>query len=143
MKSVCCIVGAGPSPAYVKDGAFVIAADGGLSKLQALGIIPDLILGDFDSLGSRPAGDNVLTYPVEKDDTDTMLAIKEAIWRGYQTLYISGGIGGRLDHTMANLQSLLFARKCGVEAFLVGENEAVTALCPRGKSLPIPKRRRA
>jgi thiamine pyrophosphokinase len=128
MKSVCCIVGAGPSPAYVKDGAFVIAADGGLNKLQALGVTPDLILGDFDSLGSRPVGDNILTFPVEKDDTDTMLAIKEALRRGYETLYISGGIGGRLDHTVANLQSLLFAHKCGAEAFLVGENETVAVL---------------
>jgi len=128
MKSICCIVGAGPSPAYVKDGAFVIAADGGLNKLQALGVTPGLILGDFDSLGSRPAGENVLAFPVEKDDTDTMLAIKEALRRGYEALYISGGIGGRLDHTVANLQSLLFAHKQGAEAFLVGENETVTVL---------------
>ncbi len=136
MKPICCIVGAGPSSAYVKDGAFVIAADGGLNKLRPLGVTPDLILGDFDSLGARPTGENVLTFPVEKDDTDTMLAIKEAIKRGYETLYISGGVGGRLDHTVANLQSLLFADKLGAEAFLVGENETVAVLTDGTVSFP-------
>ncbi len=128
MKPICCIVGAGPSPAYIKDDAFIIAADGGLDKLKAHGISPDLILGDFDSLDNRPEGENVLTFPAEKDDTDTMLAIKEASMRGYETLYISGGIGGRLDHTVANLQSLLFADKLGADVFLVGERETVTVL---------------
>ncbi len=128
MSSICCIVGAGPSPAFVKEGAFVIAADGGLEKVKSLGITPDLILGDFDSLETRPEGENVMTFPVEKDDTDTMLAVKEAIGRGYKTLYISGGVGGRLDHTVANLQSLLYAAEKGACAYLVGEKETVAVL---------------
>ncbi len=128
MSSICCIVGAGPSPAFIKDGAFVIAADGGLDKVKSLGVVPDLILGDFDSLEIRPEGKNVMTFPVEKDDTDTMLAIKEAIGRGYTTLYISGGVGGRLDHTVANLQSLLYAAEKGACAYLVGEKETAAVL---------------
>jgi len=128
MDPICCIIGAGPSSAYVTEGAFVIAADGGLDKLNALHITPDLILGDFDSLGARPTGENVLTFPVEKDDTDTMLAIKEAVKRGYKTLYISGGVGGRLDHTIANIQSLWFADRLGVRAFLVGQGQTLTVL---------------
>ena len=128
MDPICCIIGAGPSSAYVTEGAFVIAADGGLDKLNALHITPDLILGDFDSLGDRPMGENVLTFPVEKDDTDTMLAIKEAVKRGYKTLYISGGVGGRLDHTIANIQSLWFADRLGVRAFLVGQGQTLTVL---------------
>ncbi len=125
---ICCIVGAGPSPAYLTEGSFVIAADGGLDKLAALGVTPDLILGDFDSLGYRPEGDNVLTFPVEKDDTDTVLAIREAVKRGFDTLYLSGGVGGRLDHTVANLQALAFAADLGARAFLVGERETATVL---------------
>ncbi len=128
MKSICCIVGAGPSLPYLEEGAFVIAADGGLDKLRSLGVTPDLILGDFDSLSYHPAGEHVLTFPSEKDDTDTMLAIKEALRRGYERIYISGGLGGRLDHTVANLQSLLFADKLKTEAFLIGDEETAMVL---------------
>ncbi len=128
MCKECCIVAAGPSPAVIRPGAFLIAADGGLEKLQTDHILPDLVIGDFDSIESTPSGDNVLSFPREKDDTDTMLAIKEALRRGYDRIYISGGFGGRLDHTVANLQSLIFAVKLGAEAFLCGEGETVTIL---------------
>ncbi len=115
---LCCIVGAGPSELYIEDGAFIIAADGGTEKLKEAGASPDLIMGDFDSLGKSPQGDNVITFPIEKDDTDTLLALKEAISRGFDTVIISGGMGGELDHTLANLQSLLYAEEKGVKAFL-------------------------
>ncbi|MBO5039598.1 MAG: thiamine diphosphokinase [Clostridia bacterium] len=115
---LCCIVGAGPSELYIENGAFVIAADAGIEKLNKAGIAPDLIIGDFDSLGTRPSGENVRVFPVEKDDTDTMLALKEAISLGYDTVIISGGLGGELDHTMANLQTLLYACNNGINAFL-------------------------
>ncbi len=115
---LCCIVGAGPSELYIENGAFVIAADAGITKLEDAGITPDLIIGDFDSLGSRPSGENVRVFPVEKDDTDTLLALKEAISLGYDTVIISGGLGGELDHTVANLQTLLYACDNGVNAYL-------------------------
>lgn len=118
MSKICCIVAAGPSEIYIPNGAFIIAADAGIKKLEDRGVIPDLIIGDFDSLGQKPTGENVLTFPIEKDDTDTMLALKEAIKRGFVTVYISGGVGGELDHTVANLQALLYARKNGISAFL-------------------------
>lgn len=115
---LCCIVGAGPSELYIENGAFVIAADAGIEKLNKAGIVPDLIIGDFDSLGTRPSGENVRVFPVEKDDTDTLLALKEAMSLGYDTAIISGGLGGELDHTIANLQSLLYASERGITAFL-------------------------
>ena len=115
---LCCIVGAGPSELYIENGAFVIAADAGIEKLNKAGVAPDLIIGDFDSLGTRPSGENVRVFPVEKDDTDTMLALKEAMSLGYDTVIISGGLGGELDHTMANLQTLLYACENGINAFL-------------------------
>lgn len=128
MAKECCIIGAAPSEPYIKKGAFVIAADGGLAKLEALGVTPDLALGDFDSLGKRPTEGEVITFPVDKDDTDTMLAVKEALRRGYDRLYISGGLGGKLDHTLANLQSLLFADRHGADAYLVGNGQTVMVL---------------
>ena len=85
-------------------------------------------MGDFDSLASPPKGDNVLTFPKDKNDTDTLLAIKEALGRGYEKIFISGGVGGRLDHTIANIQSLIFANKLGAEAYLCGDGETVTVI---------------
>lgn len=125
---LCCIVGAGPSELYIENGAFIIAADAGIEKLNVAGITPDLIIGDFDSYGDRPSGDNVQVFPVEKDDTDTMLALKEAISLGYDTVIISGGLGGELDHTVANLQTLLYACENGMTAFLTDGKTTATVI---------------
>ena len=69
---------------------FVIAADGGLRHTERLGIVPDVILGDFDSLGRVPAGSNV--FPVEKDDTDAMLAVRRGLSLGYRDFLLYGSI---------------------------------------------------
>ena len=108
--------------------AFVIAADKGLVHLEAQGIRPDLIVGDFDSLGRVPAGDNILRHPVEKDDTDTMLAVKTALDRGMGTIVFYGCLGGRLDHTYANLQTLTYLARRGGQGWLLGEGTVVTAV---------------
>ena len=85
----------------------VIAADGGLAHLESIGLVPDIILGDFDSLGYVPEG--AVVYPVEKDDTDSILAIKKGIEMGCNTFYLYGALEGkRLDHTMANFQALQY-----------------------------------
>jgi thiamine pyrophosphokinase len=139
MKKTCCIVAAGPSEAYVPDGAFVIAADAGVNKLKELNIEPDIIIGDFDSLEGKPEGDNVIVFPVKKDDTDTLLAIKKAITLGYDKIIISGGIGGELDHTIANIQSLIFAAKKSVRAFLVGDGHTLTVI-NSGEKLVFPEK---
>ena len=128
MSKTCCIVAAGPSEAYIEDGAYIIAADAGIKKLNALGINADLIIGDFDSSEEKPKGDNVITFPIKKDDTDTMLALKEAIKRGFNRVIISGGVGGELDHTIANLQALIFAVKQGKKAYLVGDGYTATVI---------------
>ncbi len=100
-------------------GALVIAADGGYAHTQKLGIVPDMILGDFDSLGFVPADATV--YPVEKDDTDAMLAIRAGLDAGCTDFVIYGALDGpRLDHTLANLQSLLFLASHGARGTLVG-----------------------
>ena len=103
----------------------IIAADGGLRHLQTLGISPDVILGDFDSLGYIPEGANV--FPVEKDDTDAMLAIRHGLKLGFRQFVIYGGMGGsRPDHTMANLQALQYLAEQGARGYLVGKDHLVT-----------------
>ena len=105
----------------------VIAADGGLRHAQALGITPDIILGDFDSLGYVPAGAQV--HPVEKDDTDCMLAIRKGLELGCDTFRIYGGMDGeRTDHTLANFQALHYLADRGARGYLVGCREIATVI---------------
>lgn len=122
---------------------FVIAVDGGLVYLDRLGIMPDLVLGDFDSLPEEFAGcltdleQNkkipVKRFPSVKDDTDTMAACRIGIERGYRRFVIYGATGGRVDHTMANIQTLSWLKKHGASGTLidrsgymkVAENETI------------------
>ena len=98
---------------------YLIAADGGLTHLIRLGMESHAIIGDFDSLGHIPEGATV--FPVEKDDTDSMLAIRHGLERGYRRFVIYGGLDGpRLDHTVANLQGLQFLADRQAQGFLVG-----------------------
>lgn len=105
----------------------VIAADGGLAHLQALGVEPDIVLGDFDSLGYIPTQGEV--HPVEKDDTDAMLAVRRGLALGYREFVLYGSLDGpRLDHTVANFQTLEFLCRRGSWGYLVGRNQIVTAV---------------
>lgn len=123
MRKVCYIIGAcEPGEIVVADqDALVIAADGGLRYLDEQGIEPTLVVGDFDSLGHVPQGEHILLHPVEKDDTDTMLAVKLGLERGCDAFVLYGCVGGRPDHTYANLQTLLFIAEQGARGYLVGD----------------------
>ena len=112
MENVCYIVGAGDNSGTnftKKENDFVIAADGGFEKIHQLGIEPDLVIGDFDSLGYVPVGDNVEKHKVMKNETDMMICVKTALHKGFNNIVIFGGTGGRIDHTFANIQTLLYA----------------------------------
>lgn len=131
MKKLCCIVGAGDmrgTELFIPDRAFVIAADGGLMALKKAGISPNLIMGDFDSLGSVPEGENVVFHRPEKDDTDTMLAVRRALDMGSETIVIYGGMGGRFDHSIANLQTLHYIANRGAEGYLIGCGSVCTVI---------------
>lgn len=105
----------------------VIAADGGFLHTEALGISPDVILGDFDSLGYTPNLANV--FPVEKDDTDTMLAVRRGLQMGCERFLIYGSVDGpRLDHTVANFQVLQYLADHGGYGYLVGRDYLITVL---------------
>ncbi len=102
---------------------FIICADGGYKHIEKLNITPDLVIGDFDSFKKEEINcPEIITLPVEKDDTDTFFAVKEALSRGYSEIYIAGGIGNRLDHTFANIKTLLYIKNNGGNGFLINEN---------------------
>ena len=119
----------------IPENALLIAADGGLRHTQALGLAPDVILGDFDSLGYVPQDSTV--YPVEKDDTDSMLAVRLGLQRGCDRFFLYGAMDGpRLDHTIANFQTLAFLTTHGARGALIGSRYIATVL--REESLSFP-----
>lgn len=141
MERKCFIIGAGDltvGALEVGESDLVIAVDGGLGYCSVLGVEPDLILGDFDSVSPEEAKalekleqqipERVIRLPREKDDTDTLAALKEGLRRGYRDFRIYGGTGGRFDHTFANIQCLLFLKKQGAVGYLVDGNGMMLVL---------------
>ena len=129
MEPVCYVVGSmAPGPMCFSRPGLIIAADGGYAHLKAQGAAPDITVGDFDSLGYVPSG-NVIHHPAEKADTDTMLALRLGLERGYGTFVIYGCLGGRLDHAYANLQALAFLAQSGARGYLLGSaGEVITVI---------------
>ena len=114
-----CAAGFDAPAAPITGEDFIIAADGGLVHTEKLGLIPNEILGDFDSLGHIPQGANV--FPVEKDDTDAMLAVRRGLQLGYREFVLYGSLDGpRLDHTVANFQTMQFLCDHGAFGILSG-----------------------
>ena len=106
---------------------YLLAADGGVVHLEKLGLKPNGIIGDFDSLGFVPAGAEV--FPVEKDDTDAMLAARKGLELGFRDFVFYGSLDGpRLDHTIANFQTLQFLADHGARGYLVGRDYIITVV---------------
>lgn len=101
-------------------GKTVICADGALKYLEKY-VKPDVVMGDFDSLGYVPSGNNVKKFPVDKDYTDGHLVIKEAAELGLESIEIYGGFGGRVDHEYANIALLALADWYGMKAVIKGD----------------------
>lgn len=153
---ICYVVGAGEN--YGLDFQptkedFVIAADAGLCYLDKQGIRADLVIGDFDTLKCIPQHTNTIVLSAEKDDTDTLAAVREGIKAGYTSFHIYCGTGGRIDHTMANLQVLAYLSANNMRGFLFDNGTVITAitndrLCfekiPFGyvSVFPVPQKRR-
>lgn len=136
----CVIFGAGeygetlPHP---EADVFYIAADGGLTKMREAGITPDLIVGDFDSLKTAlPENVPVIKLPVEKDVTDMDAAINEGIKRGNGHFVLYGGMGGRPDHTLANISLLARLSQKGFSGEMTDGKFTVTAITDAVLSLP-------
>lgn len=146
MRGKCIVMGAGDltvGELAVGEEDFVIAVDGGLSYCEILNIEPDFIIGDFDSVseGEKKAicklqneiPDRIRQLKPEKDDTDMLSALKYGLEAGYRDFRIYGGTGGRFDHTLANIQCLLYLKNHDAVGYLVDgtgmilvlQNEAV------------------
>lgn len=131
-KGNCILIGAGDltiSEIPMQAGDLVIAVDGGYEYCKLLEITPDYILGDFDSISEKEAEnvaaiaketeDKVIILPVEKDDTDMLAALKLGLSEGYQSFRIYGGMGGRVEHTLANMQCLLYLKEHNAVGYLM------------------------
>lgn len=112
----------------------VICADGGAYHLKRLGVVPDILLGDFDSIRSedleyfRENGVQIIKYPKEKDMTDTELAVEYAIEKGCSEVVIIGGLGTRLDHSLSNVFLLKKMLDCGVKGTIINETNEITII---------------
>lgn len=138
----CIIVGAGEfnrtAWSYEK-GDYLIAADGGYEHLREMGILPDLLIGDMDSLEQECYEEDVQIkrLPVEKDDTDMLAAIKEGLGLGCKEFVIYGALGGeRIDHSIANIQCLLYLYHHGAKGILYGAYDRMELLCNSRISYP-------
>lgn len=139
----CVIFGAGDppqGPVTLPANALLIAADGGLLTMQKLGLTPDLFVGDRDSLSIPvPAGVESVLLPVKKDVTDMDAAAKAGLERGCRAFTLYGGMGGRLDHTLANITLLARLSKQGCAAVMTDGVTAVYALTNGTLTLPARK----
>ena len=109
----------------LRDTDLVICADCGYNHAMKLGIVPNIIVGDFDSYtDALPTGVEVLQSVPDKDDTDTLMAVKHAIELGYNDIDLYGGIGGdRFEHSFANIQTMIYAYQQGCNLNIYGDSD--------------------
>jgi len=121
---ICYIVGSmeNRGPLCVGPDDLLLAADGGYRWVRERGLSPDVVAGDFDSLGYVPEAEEIRCSPVHKDETDMLLCVRIGLEKGYRKFCLLGGMGGRLDHTLANLQTLAYITRHGAKGVLVGED---------------------
>lgn len=137
----CIIIGAGdftPMDIDVQEEDLCIAVDGGYLYCRMLGIIPGLIIGDMDSVDERMkeeiaeikriSPDKVIFLSSEKDDTDTLAAIRLGLEKGYKRFRIYGAVGGRIEHTIANIQCLSYLKNNGAKAYIMDTNVMMTVI---------------
>lgn len=106
---------------YLSADDFYIFCDSGLNHLEKLGVKADLIVGDFDSHKKPDTDIETIVLPCEKDDTDTVFAIKEAIKRGYKNFILIGVVGGRFDHTLGNISILMMLENQGLKGKIIDD----------------------
>ncbi len=132
LDRVCFIIGAGEVDPHLhldlQDGDLLIAADAGWQTAEKLGLRPHLVIGDFDTLPAPTDHPNTIVLPTIKDDTDMHAALKLGLERGYTRFALYGGTGGRLAHTLANLQLLDLLSRQNCRGFLIGDGTVSTAI---------------
>lgn len=133
----------GAVAALLRKEDFIICADSGYRHCGPLGVEARLLVGDFDSIGALPAGIPVVALPADKDYTDTALAAEEAVERGFRELFFTGLLGGRPDHSLANIQTMAGLSRRGI---VCAATDGITGMqvftAPlQGNSLTVPLRR--
>jgi len=114
---------------YLFPDDFIIAADGGIGHLNRMSLAPNIFLGDMDSVKEgESVPKEAEIFPVQKDDTDTMLAVKEGLRRGYKRFLLLGALGGRLDHSFANIQTLAYLMDHSAYGEIRDENHRIFML---------------
>jgi len=140
ITGVCYIFGALPVTELahtIGEGDFLIAADKGIDTMEKFHLKPDMVVGDFDSLGYVPRNEHLVKLNVRKDDTDTAHAMNLAFDAGYRDFVIYGAVGGRLEHTIANIQLASDFAQRGADVLFVGEREFFKVL--NGGKLEFPE----
>ena len=139
--TTCIVIGAGnfaQDHVDIGEGNFCIAVDGGYAYCRQLGIEPDLIIGDMDSLPGNLRGEieetikarpeMVVCLCPEKDDTDMLAALRIGMQKGYKDYRIYGALGGRMEHTIANIQCLCYLKNNGARGTILEEGIAITVI---------------
>lgn len=127
LKTRCVIIGGGDcSAAFLKENIalendYIICADSGYDYAFSANIVPDLLIGDFDSISAVPKGLNIITLPVEKDVTDCVAAFDEGVKRGFKSFVLFGGTGGRFEHTFANISLMAKASQSNMSFVMLDE----------------------
>ncbi len=116
-------------PEDLRQDDVIVCADSGMEYARRCGVVPSIVLGDFDSYsGDLPENTEIIRLPAEKDDTDTMFAARLGLERGVREFLIAGGIGGRLDHTLGAVQTLNFLVSHGATASMCDGKQSIEVL---------------
>jgi thiamine pyrophosphokinase len=124
---------------YFKRAKFVICVDGGAKYLRKLGIVPNVLIGDLDSISNedlayfKDMNVEIMKYPSQKDMTDAEIAVDYAVDKGFKEIVVIGGIGTRFDHTLANIFLLKKLLDKGIKGILANEKNEITLIKDRIK----------
>lgn len=143
LKNRCVLIGGGDCTvellkANIRENDYIICADSGYDIANEAKLIPDLLIGDFDSIKSVPENIDKITLPVEKDVTDCVAAYYEGDKHGFKSFVLFGGTGGRFEHTFANISLMANASKSGNFFEIVDEKHIYR--CITNSSIKIEKK---
>lgn len=109
----------------ILDNDYIICADGGYDLAMEMGIEPDILIGDLDSVKSENINTEIIKYPTRKDATDGEIAVDYAIEKGYDDILMIGFIGNRMDHTMTNISLLIRIKRAGRNGVIIDYNNEI------------------
>ena len=133
LKTRCVIIGSGDCSIdilkeNINNSDYIICADGGYDYAVEADLIPDLLIGDFDSIKAIPENVAKITLPVEKDVTDAVAAFNEGVKQGFTSFVLFGGTGGRFEHTFANISLMANASKQNLSFEIIDEKHIFRAV---------------